>query len=205
MSFLQKYGKYPFRHSGEGRNPVVFGNCDNQWTPVFTGVTTFTSSSIFRNFLLMCLLLCLLTLIEGCGKKAPLPPPPPPPAPSLVEIEIETSGDINPNPEGRPSPLSLRIYQLKSLSDFNNADFMTLYKKDDSVLGVNLTAKEEILLKSNDKRKISYETSDETRAIAFFAVFRDYEQAQWKAIAPVTAHKLTQIQVIVSGTSITVK
>jgi len=82
---------------------------------------------------------------------------------------------------------------------------MTLYKKDDSVLGVNLTAKEEILLKSNDKRKISYETSDETRAIAFFAVFRDYEQAQWKAIAPVIAHKLTQIQVTVEGTSITIK
>ncbi len=82
---------------------------------------------------------------------------------------------------------------------------MTLYKKDDSVLGSNLTAKEEILLKSNDNRKISYETSDETRAIGFFAVFRDYEQAQWKATAPVTAHKLTQIHLTVSGTSINIK
>ena len=65
-------------------------------------------------------------------------------------VQFEASGDLNPNAEGRASPLVVRIYELKSFSIFKNADFMSLYEKDDQVLGRELVNKEErgILLKA---------------------------------------------------------
>lgn len=128
-----------------------------------------------------------------------------PPEPTRVSISIETSGDINPNPTGRPSPLTLRIYQLKSPSSFQDADFMSLYEKEDAVLGRDLAKREEVLLKANEKRNVNFEAEMDTTAIGLLAVFREYEQAQGKATAALIPHKSNQFNVIISGTTISVK
>jgi type VI secretion system protein VasD len=90
-------------------------------------------NSVIKKLLL---LLCTILMLSGCGlfgKKEKPPPPPPPPEPTRVIIEFEVTGDINPNSEGRASPLYLRIYQLKAYSVFEKADFFSLYDKDDQI------------------------------------------------------------------------
>ena len=107
------------------------------------------------------LLVCVLLLVSACGlfKKDK---PPPPPEPTCVALQFEAAGNINPNSEGRSFPLFLRIYQLKSYSKFEDADFFSLYEKDDEVLGKELVNKEEILLKPNERRTVFYDkVSDE--------------------------------------------
>ena len=76
------------------------------------------------------ILICVILMISACGmfkKKKP----PPPPEPTRVVLEFEAAGDINPNAEGRASPLVVRIYQLKSYSAFRKADFFSLYDNDE--------------------------------------------------------------------------
>ena len=90
-------------------------------------------------------------------------------------IEFEAAGDINPNGEGRASPLGVRIYQLKSYSVFGKADFFSLYDNDEQVLGGELVKKQEILLKPNEKRTVFFETEDDTQTIGLLGVFIDYE------------------------------
>jgi type VI secretion system protein VasD len=145
----------------------------------------------------------VLLLLAACGKEAP--PPPPPEPPTSVSLEIETAGDINPNPMGRPSPLALRIYQLKSPAGFGKAGFMDLYEQDEAVLGRDLIKKEEIILKVKEKQTLSLAVEDDTSVLGLLAVFRDYEQGQWKATAVIIPHQPNLISVHISGTTLTVQ
>ena len=150
------------------------------------------------------LLLCVMVLLTGCGmvkKKKP----PPPPEPTRVVIEFEAAGDINPNAEGRPSPLGVRIYQLKSYSIFGKADFFSLYDNDESVLGRELVKKQELLLKPNEKRTVFFEAEDDTQTIGLFGVFMAYEQVRWKTAASVQANKTAVINVTINSAGITVR
>jgi len=140
----------------------------------------------------------IVALLAACGGKTP----PPPPKPTHVILEIEASGELNPNPEGRASPLALRFYELKSLSDFNRADFIALYEKDKSVLGGDLVKKYEVIIQPNEKKTLHLETADDTKAIGAFAVFRKYEQARWKASVDVQPHETTVVHVSAGGTSL---
>ena len=161
---------------------------------------------MYRN---VCLVVIIL-LLFGCGmfskkEKAPPAPPPPPPEPTRVVLEIEAAGDINPDLQGRPSPLILRIFQLKSDAAFNGADFFSLYEKDDSVLGSDLIRKEEITLKPNDKKTLFFEPSADARVVGVFGAFRNYGQAQWRASITVLPNKFYQLHIYVSGTTINIR
>ncbi len=115
--------------------------------------------------------------------------------PTRVVLEFEAAGDINPNGEGRASPLGVRIYQLKSYSVFEKADFFSLYDNDEQVLGGELVKKQEILLKPNEKRTVFFETEDDTQTIGLLGRFHGLrKQPQWKAAAGVQANKTTVIQ-----------
>jgi type VI secretion system protein VasD len=149
-------------------------------------------------------LICVMLMVTACGLFGK-DKPPPPPEPTRVVLEFEAAGDINPNADGRASPLVLRIYRLKSYSDFEDADFFSLYEKDDEVLGGELINKEEITLKPNEKRTVFFEASDDIRTIGLLGVFRDYEQGQWKAAAGVQQNKTNIINVFVSGTRLMIK
>jgi type VI secretion system protein VasD len=150
------------------------------------------------------ILVCVFLLVAACNpfkKKKP----PPAPEPTRVVLEFEATGNINPNSEGRASPLVVRIYRLKSYSVFEDADFFSLYEKADEALGGELIDKEEILLNPNEKRTVFFEASDDLRTVGIFGVFRDYEQGQWKAAAGVKKNKTNIINVFVNGTNLTIK
>ena len=101
----------------------------------------------------------MLLMVTACGlfKKDK---PPPQPEPTRVVLEFEAAGDINPNIAGRPSPVVIRIYHLRSYSAFQDADFNALFENDATVLGGDLIGKKEVYLKPNEKRTVFYEGSE---------------------------------------------
>lgn len=150
------------------------------------------------------ILIVILLLIIGCGlfkKKEP----PPPPEPTLAVLEFEAAGDINPNLEGRACPVGIRIYQLTSYTNFKEADFYSLFQKEDQVLGDNILRKEEILLKPNEKRTVFFEVAEEARTIGIFGIFRSFEKSQWKAASNIIKNKTNVINVYVSSTRLIIK
>jgi len=152
------------------------------------------------------LLLCVVMLITGCGMfKKKKKPPPPPPEPTSVVLEFNAAGDINPNADGRASPLGVRIYQLKAYRKFGKAGFFTLYDNDDDVLGSDLIKKQEILLKPNEKRTVFFEAEDDTATIGLIGLFIDYDSVQWKASAGTRENKTTVIDVYISRAGISLR
>ena len=128
--------------------------------------------------------------LMACGS----PPPPPPPKPTTVAGSIEASAQLNPSPSQRPSPMLLRIYELKSATSFNGADFMALYQADQATLGTEMVAREEHTLRPGESRPYQKTLAADTRFIAVFGAYRDLTRATWRAVVPVPAgqaHKLT--------------
>ena len=98
-----------------------------------------TSRSSRLDFVLT---LAVLLAGGGCAKA---PPPAAPAAPTLPPITIAAppeaktkaamtlvaTADTNPDGSGRPSPIVVRVYQLKTDGAFKGADFFALY--DDEI------------------------------------------------------------------------
>ena len=118
-------------------------------------------------------------LVVGCGS----PPKPPPPA--KIAGTIQAAPDLNPSVSARPSPLRMRVYELKSATAFNQADFMALYQSDQAALGADLAAREEFILQPGESRPWVKTLAAETRFIGIVALYRDLERATWRTVVPV--------------------
>jgi len=145
---------------------------------------------------------CLMMLLTGCGFFSKDKIPPLPPEPTIVVVEFTADAEINPDHQGRPSPLVVRIYQLKYYEAFENADYNALYDDDTATLGKELIAKREIILQPGDKKtELLREVSAETRTIGFMGHFRN-ENAQWRTATGIRPNKTTVIRVHASGTTL---
>ena len=103
--------------------------------------------------------------------------------PTEIYAEIEAMPDINPDADGVPSPLVVRMYQLKSPTAFNNATFFALYDSDTAELGEDLKGKEELELQPGQKLELERELAPEVRFVGFIAGYRDIDNATWRAVA----------------------
>jgi|KBSSwiStaDraftv2_1062776.scaffolds.fasta_scaffold263412_1 type VI secretion system protein VasD len=122
---------------------------------------------------------CLLgmLLIAGCGTS--------PPKPAKVNGTIQAAASLNPSVSARPSPLRMRVYELKSAAAFNQADFMSLYQSDQAALGADLTGREEFILQPGEARPWVKTLGAETRFIGIVALYRDLEKSVWRTVVPV--------------------
>ncbi|WP_440996018.1 type VI secretion system lipoprotein TssJ [Arhodomonas sp. SL1] len=87
--------------------------------------------------------LALLTgaaLIAGCAST------PPSEEVTAVEGRILVGPNLNPNAEGRPSPVYLRVYQLTEAAAFSGATYGQLADRDTETLGASLITRDEFEL-----------------------------------------------------------
>jgi len=155
----------------------------------------------------------IVTLVMfGCGSDPAKPPPekpaavaePPPKAPITVQVHMLVSEKTNPDIDGRPSPIVIRIYELKSLGKFEEGDFYKLFENYDSQLGPELIVSEEYHLKPGDSNVIKRTLSAETRYIGVSAAFREINQAIWKDTLELTDEKTADLLVFIEKLNISV-
>ena len=104
-----------------------------------------------------------------------------------LKLEILADSDLNPDEGNNPSPVFVRLYELKSTAAFEGADFIDLYEDDAKVLGDSMVAKQELKrVIPNTLRNETFVLSDETKFVALFAEFYQFENAKAKVVFPVT-------------------
>jgi type VI secretion system protein VasD len=118
-------------------------------------------------------------LLAGCADK---PPPPPPPVISRVTLNLIAGADANPDARGRASPLTVRVYALKTSGAFEAADFFSLFDKDQATLGAEMVQREEFLLRPGDNKKLELSLAPDVKAIGLVAAYRDLERARWREL-----------------------
>jgi len=133
--------------------------------------------------------LAVILAANGCGKG----PPPAPPALTIAAapearvkapMTVAAAADTNPDATGRPSPVVVRIYQLKTDAAFNSAEFMSLFDDEQKILGPELISRDEFVLAPSERRMMEVSVSGETRYLAAIAAFRDIRNAQWRVLVP---------------------
>jgi type VI secretion system protein VasD len=99
-----------------------------------------------------------------------------------VKTEITTAADLNPNRSGRPSPVALYLFQLKTREGFDNADYFSLTAAEATVLGGDLIERTQLMLQPGEARPMEAEFDEEAHFIGFIAAFRDIDKAQWRDV-----------------------
>jgi type VI secretion system protein VasD len=143
---------------------------------------------------------CVCALVVAACKSAPPPPPPP----TVVRITVSALDQANPDQRGRPSPVVVRVYELKTTAAFDSADFFTLYGKDQATLGGDLNAKNEFLLKPGDSRSVEQVVQPGTKFVAVVAAYRDIERSRWRATAPVPPNQTTVLDVRIDAADVSI-
>jgi len=105
--------------------------------------------------------------------------------PVTLQVTLIASADVNPDVRGRASPLSVRIFELRSRSAFDAADFFSLYDREQATLGTELLAKEQYILRPGDTQGYTRKAQGEARFLGVVAAYRDLEHAKWRTVVPV--------------------
>lgn len=106
-------------------------------------------------------------------------------------MTLAASEDANPDSSGRPSPIVVRVYQLKTDAAFNAAEFFPLFDDEQKVLGAELISRDEFVLAPAETRTIDVALSGDTRYVGAVAAFRDIRNAQWRVLVPAPKKGLT--------------
>jgi type VI secretion system protein VasD len=118
----------------------------------------------------------------------------PAPKPASVSGSIIAAPDLNPSVSQRPSPLVLRIFELRASTAFSKADFVALYQADQATLGAELVQRDEVVLQPGETRPYQRQLAADTRFIGVLGAYRDLERAVWRTVAtvqPGRAQRLT--------------
>jgi type VI secretion system protein VasD len=116
-----------------------------------------------------------------------------PPKPARTRLTIAATPDTNPDATGRPSPVVVRVYQLKADTAFTGADFFALYDDEMKVLGAELIGRNEYVLAPSERRTLELDVSADARFVGIVAAYRDIRNAQWRTVvqAPLRRDEVT--------------
>ena len=109
--------------------------------------------------------------------------------PATLSLTLNAADNLNPDARRRASPVVLRLYELKAPTLFEQADFVTLFEKEQAALAAELIGRDEMVVKPGDKKTITKTLSPDARAIGVMAAYRDLERARWRAVIPVAPTK----------------
>ena len=130
-------------------------------------------------------LVAALATLSGCSSA--------PAKPAEVKARIAATAQVNPNSSGRPSPIHVRIFQLKEDGAFMDADFWALVDKETETLGASLVQRLEFDLTPGENKDFALKVSPEARVLGVMAEFADYRNAQWRVVAKAPNKTLTDV------------
>lgn len=119
--------------------------------------------------------------------------------PATLNATVAAGAQVNPDARRRPSPVVVRVFELKAPTLFEQADFVSLYEKDQAILAAELVSREEFVLRPGETRPLAKPLSPDTKFIGVMAAFRELERARWRAVVPVVANKKNVVEIKLDG------
>lgn len=108
-------------------------------------------------------------------------------------ITFTADAKVNPDANGRPSPIQITIYELKSASTFKARDYFALQSNPQAALGAELLNTDQIILQPGESQTIKHAGSVDATALGIVASYRDLEDSQWRMTVPLPEAKNTNI------------
>lgn len=137
-----------------------------------------------------------LAALGGCGGAASVKT-------NSLEFTIQADQEINLNENNEPSPIVIRVYELKTKTAFEQASFFELLDSDTTKLGTELVAKREFEVKPGDKSTFTRDSPTDAKHIGVIAGFRQIEAATWRSVVDIVQDRNNSF--VISVTALAVK
>lgn len=125
-------------------------------------------------------------LLTGCAALSPFS------TMTKLNLTLTASDQLNPDLNGRPSPVVVRLFELKHPVAFENADFFSLYERARETLSSDLVSSEELELRPGEVVEFRLDIAGGGRYVGVLAAYRDLPQTRWRYTLPVAAAQLTE-------------
>ena len=136
-------------------------------------------------FLKILTALTTLVLLAGCSSMSPYSHI------TKLNLKLTASDQLNPDLNGRPSPIVVQLFELKHPVSFENADFFSLYERAKESLAPDLVTSEELELRPGQTVQLKLSVEPGSRYVGVLAAYRDLPQSQWRYVVPLTAMAVT--------------
>ena len=126
--------------------------------------------------------LTTLVLLAGCSTLSPYSHV------TKLNLKLTASDQLNPDLNGRPSPIVVRLFELKHPVAFENADFFSLYERAKESLAPDMVATEELELRPGEIIELKLSLEEGSRYVGVLAAYRDLPDTKWRytlQVAPV--------------------
>jgi type VI secretion system protein VasD len=157
-------------------------------------VKTTPIATLAHLLMISILMAATMILFSGCGGA---------PKRENVGLQISATADVNPDLQGRPSPIILHVLELNSEEQFNRLDYVSLTQSSGAALGPDLLGKTRLVLSPGDNRNLPLELNPQTTFIGLVAGYRDIDNAAWRTSIPITQGDTKGINITLEHQSIT--
>ncbi|WP_150304256.1 type VI secretion system lipoprotein TssJ [Pseudomonas saliphila] len=122
-------------------------------------------------------LISALALLGGCSGL------------TKIDLSLESSNKLNPDLNGRPSPVVLHLIELKHPVAFENADFFSIYQHPRETLTPDFIRLEELEMRPGERRSVKFSVAEDSRYLGILAAYRDLSGGEWQTVIPLRAKK----------------
>ena len=133
--------------------------------------------------------------LSGCGSPA---------KPTPVKIAINADAAVNPGENGEPSPVVVRVYELKGIKAFSNASYFD-FDKEAETLGGDLIKSSEYELVPGSSKEYKSDISSEATYVGVVASFRNIQTAQWRDSIELKKSKKNRFVIYVTGLAVRIQ
>ena len=138
--------------------------------------------------------LLIAAVLTGCAS-----------GPAVLNANLVVGAQVNPDARKRASPVVVRVYELKATTQFESADFVSLFEKDQATLGADMLSREEMVLSPGESKALNKNLSPDTKFIGVMAAFREIERARWRVVVPVVGGKKNAVSIDLSDITVQAK
>ncbi|VAW89034.1 hypothetical protein MNBD_GAMMA17-1819 [hydrothermal vent metagenome] len=103
-----------------------------------------------------------------------------------LKLTFIVSADANRDDDKVPSPLIIKMYELKSPDMFEKSNFIDIFERDSEILGADLIDKHRLKhLQPGEERMVRFVLDEKTKYVGLFAEFLMYKGAKYKLVIPI--------------------
>lgn len=121
-----------------------------------------------------------------------------------IDLAVASQPNVNPDHSGRPSPVIMKMYELRGDLAFKQAEFQVLFEKPMQALGADLIAADELVFVPGEARTVSYMPAPETKFIGLVGGFRQMDRSVWRVVKSINAEEKELIGIELNDASILV-
>lgn len=132
-------------------------------------------NKIFFSTLLSLTIFGITILLDSCANSTG----------AKANIYMHSAQYLNPDIDGKPSPIVVSIYALKTPFQFNQATYNQLDNNAAAILNTNLIDRQSIELRPATQRKTIQMITPNTHYLGITAAYRNIDIANWRNVIKV--------------------